>query len=271
MRLFLISGAAALVGLAAPASAQYYAPRPAYAPAPARTSPPLPPSYDRGDWVRECRAYLRDRRRRGETGGVVGGLIGGAGGALLGNELADDGSRVAGSLIGGGIGGLAGVAIGTAIGLTGRDDERRDCRAWLEHYERAAAERAADGYGYDDYDYDYDQGGYGYGYDDGYAYAAPGYGGGYGGSGGGYAYASGGGYSGGYASGYAGGGYAASVVVVVEHQRGERYVPVIREEIIEETYETTEYETVRERVTDYVPAPVERRRSDKRIRYTKQR
>ncbi|MEL7739334.1 hypothetical protein AAG614_13200 [Citromicrobium bathyomarinum] len=266
MRLFLISGAAALVGLAAPASAQYYAPRPAYAPAPARTSPPLPPSYDRGDWVRECRAYLRDRRRRGETGGVVGGLIGGAGGALLGNELADDGSRLAGSLIGGGIGGLAGVAIGTAIGLAGRDDERRDCRAWLDHYERAAAERAADGYGYD-YDYGYDQGGYGYGYDDGYAYAAPGYGGG------GYAYASGGGYSGGYAGGYAGGGYATGVVVVVEHQRGERYVPVIREEIIEETYETTEYETVRERVTDYVPLPVEhpQPRGDKRIRYTKQR
>ena len=61
--------------------------------------------------------------------------------------------------------------------------------------------------------------------------------------------------------------------VVVEHQRGERYVPVIREEIIEETYETTEYETVRERVTDYVPLPVEhpQPRGDKRIRYTKQR
>ncbi|MEC8178852.1 MAG: hypothetical protein VX072_04230, partial [Pseudomonadota bacterium] len=130
----------------------------------------------------------------------------------------------------------------------------------------AAAERAADGYDYD-YDYGYDQGGYGYGYDDGYAYAAPGYGGG------GYAYTSGGGYSGGYAGGYAGGDYAAGVVVVVEHQRGERYVPVIREEVIEETYETTEYETVRERVTDYVPVPVEhpQPRGDKRIRYTKQR
>ena len=77
----------------------------------------------------------------------------------------------------------------------------------------------------------------------------------------------------GYAGGYAGGGYATGVVVVVEHQRGERYVPVIREEIIEETYETTEYETVRERVTDYVPLPVEhpQPRGDKRIRYTKQR
>ena len=82
MHLFLISGAAALVGLAAPASAQYYAPRPTYAPA--RANPTLPPSYDRGAWVREGRAYLRERRRRGETGGVVGGLIGGAGGALLG-------------------------------------------------------------------------------------------------------------------------------------------------------------------------------------------
>ena len=59
--------------------------------------------------------------------------------------------------------------------------------------------------------------------------------------------------------------------MVIEHQRGERYVPVIREEIIEETYETTEYETVRERVTNYVPVPAERPRGDKRIRYTKQR
>ena len=269
MRLLFVFGVASFVGLAAPASAQYYAPRPDYTPVPVRSSPPPRARYDQADWERECRAYLSDRRRRSDTGAVIGGLIGGAGGALLGNEVAGDGSRLGGSLIGAGVGGIAGAAVGSAIGRAEGDESWRDCREWGERYERTG-----DDYGYY-HDYDdrrggYAQGGgYDYGYDDAYAYAAPGYVGGHGG----YAYARGTGYSGGYTGGYVGGGYAPGVVVVIEHQRGERYVPVVREEIVEEIYETIEYETVRERVIDYAPVPVEysRPQRDKRIRYTKQR
>lgn len=267
MRSIILASAAALGVAAVPASAQYYrAPQtvytapPAYsAPAPqyaqtqyAQTLPPLPPTYDRGDWMRDCRTYLRERRRRGETGGIIGGLIGGAGGAYAGNRLADDGSRLAGSLIGGGIGGLAGVAIGTLIGLAGRDDAKRDCRQWLAHYEQALAAQAINGGGYA-------YGGDGYGYPQGYDYDYRG-GNGYGYSqGGGYAY----GYGGGYTSSQAGG-----VVVTIEHERGERYVPVIREEIVEEYYEVEEYEVVRERTIHPRPAQP---RGDKRIKYIKRK
>ena len=149
-----------------------------------------------------------------------------------------------------------------------RSDRRRDCEEWLDHYERSA-----------DYGYDYYDGGYAYrdGYRNGgsYSYGYPGgptYGGGYGygygqGYGGGYS----GGYSGGYAGGYSGGTVTTGgVVVIVEQERGERYVPVIREEIIEETYETTEYETVRETVIVEVPRKHHPKpRKDKYIKYIK--
>ncbi|MBB3034429.1 hypothetical protein [Alteriqipengyuania lutimaris] len=258
MRSIILASAAMLGISAAPASAQYYrAPQtytapPAYAaptvqyapphyapPQYAQTLPPLPPTYDRDDWIRDCRVYLRDRRRRGETGGVVGGIIGGAAGAYAGNRLADDGSRLAGSLIGGGIGGLAGVAIGTLIGLAGRDDAKRDCKQWLSHYEQALAAQAINGGGYayggDDYGYRGDN----YGYAQGGAYA----------------------YGGGYSSSQVG-----AVVVTIEHQHAERYVPVIREEIVEEYYEVEEREVVRERIVH--PRPVQPR-GDKRIKYIK--
>ena len=57
--------------------------------------------------------------------------------------------------------------------------------------------------------------------------------------------------------------------MIVEHERGERYIPVIREEVIEETYETTEYETVRERVVEEVPVPYQPRRGPKYIKSVK--
>ena len=284
----------AMACLAVPASAQryaaptqYYAAPPAYAQQPAYgyATPTMPPAYDRDDWIKECRANLRERRRRGETGGVVGGLVGGTGGAILGDALSEDGSRLAGSLIGGGIGGIAGVAIGTAIGLMGRDEEKRDCKAWLQHYERASAAQSASGYGQQ---YNDGYGGRVDGYSsDGYAYEgryprgneysygysqAPAYGGNYGYSQG---YSQGGGYA------YGQGGYTTTtqsggVVVVVEEAHGERYIPVIVEEIIEEVYEVQETEIIRERVIDYVPVeyhpqPAPRAQPTKRIRYSKQR
>ena len=57
--------------------------------------------------------------------------------------------------------------------------------------------------------------------------------------------------------------------MIIEEQRGQRYVPVIREEIIEEYYEVEEREVIRERVITRVPQP--RPRPDKRIKYIKQR
>lgn len=134
-----------------------------------------------------------------------------------------------------------------------RDDGWRDCQEWRDDYDPAATS---------DYDYDYQYGdGYRGGYRNNgrYSYRYPSRRNTYG-----YRYGYRGGYSGGYSSGYSG-GYAAGhgggyvttetggVVVIVEQARGERYVPVIREEVIEETYETTEYETVRERVITQVP------------------
>jgi hypothetical protein len=105
------------------------------------------------------------------------------------------------------------------------------------------------------------EGGYAYGYPAGRADQRYGYG---------YGYS--GGYSGGYSAAY-GGGYVTTqsggVTVIVEHERGERYIPVIREEIIEETYETTEYETVRERVVEEVPVPYQPRRGPKYIKSVK--
>ena len=57
--------------------------------------------------------------------------------------------------------------------------------------------------------------------------------------------------------------------MIIEEQAGERYVPVIREEIIEEYYEVEEHEIVRERVIEHVPHP--QPEQGKRIRYIKQR
>lgn len=256
MRSILITAGAAVACLASPAAAQYYAgPQQAYtapsayqtyqtynAPpayhhqqAYAQALPPLPPAYDRNSWMRDCRVYLRERRRRGEAGGVIGGVIGAAGGAYAGNRIAEDGSRLAGSLIGGGIGGLAGLAIGTLIGLAGRDDTKRDCKDWLNQYERAYANQVAYGGGYG-----HNYGGSGYGY-------TPGYGGG-------------------YTTSHAGG-----VVVTIEHHSGgQRYVPVIREEVTEEYYEVEDTAVVRERAIERTPV-VPRAQPTKRIKYIKGR
>ena len=113
-----------------------------------------------------------------------------------------------------------------------RDARRQDCWAWLSHYENTAA--ATQTYGYDDADYAY-RGGYRDAYrgdyDRGYSYGyeAPSY------RAGGYRYADG--YSSGYSGRYGGGGgytttQSGSVLVIVEQQASERYVPVIVEEII---------------------------------------
>ncbi len=291
LRRIIFTSGFAIACVAAPASAQryeapgeYYAAPPAYEPQAgyAYAPPAMPPAYDRDDWVRECRAHLRDRRRRGETGGVIGGIVGGAGGALLGDELSEDGSRLAGTLIGGGIGGIAGVAIGTAIGLAGRDEERRDCKEWLRHYESAAAAQAANGYGYrydDGYDgradgyssdgYTY-EGRYRRGGDYSYGYATPpAHGGNYGYSRG---YSRGGGYSYGQGGGYTTTTQTGGVVVVIEEQRAERCVPVIIEEVIEEVYEVEETEIIRERVVEEVPVEYyPQPQPTKRIKYIKQR
>ena len=276
MRSTIIAGSLALAGIAAPTSAQYYAApeQPTYsAPRAApiayyRTLPALPSGYDRSDWMRDCHAYLDERRRRGRDGAVIGGLIGGAGGAVLGNELAEDGSRLTGTLIGGGIGGIAGAVIGSLI-ARGGDDDRLDCDGWLTEYHRVYSDQADYGYGYGDGGYgdDYAYRGGGYYRDDyryGYRSAPVQY----------YNYRQGSGYGAGY--GYAaggGGGYVTTqsggVVVIIE-DRGERYIPVIREEIVEEYYEVQEREVVRERVIERVRT-VPQPRPDKRIKYVKQR
>ena len=70
MRSTIIAGSLALAGIAAPASAQYYAApeQQAYsAPRAApiayyRNLPALPSGYDRSDWMRDCHAYLDERR-----------------------------------------------------------------------------------------------------------------------------------------------------------------------------------------------------------------
>jgi hypothetical protein len=136
------------------------------------------------------------------------------------------------------------------------NDGWSDCRDWPQPDYTTTTDRY--GYQYSDgYRGGYrGEGGYAYGYPAGWADQRYGYGYGYGD---GYS----GGYSGGYSAAY-GGGYVTTqsggVTVIVEHERGERYVPVIREEIIEETYETTEYDTVRERVVEEVPVRYQPRR-----------
>lgn len=109
---------------------------PAYAP---QTGyPPMPPVIDRDAWIADCRAYLREERRRADRGGTAGGLLGAVAGGVIGNRIAD-GERLGGTLIGAGIGGLAGLFIGQAIALAGGDGTKRDCKAWLRSYEDAYA------------------------------------------------------------------------------------------------------------------------------------
>jgi len=243
MRSIIITCGAALACLSAPAAAQYYRAEQSYTP---------PSSYEGGAWEADCLDYLRDRDRRGDRGAVIGGLVGGVGGAVLGNEVAGDGSRLAGTLIGGGVGTLAGAAAGRSI-AQGDDGYWRECEAWYDsRYDGGSWQGDGGNYAYGGYYEDAPR----YGYGDGYSYGSRG---GYARSGGsGYGYSSGGGY----ASAQSGG-----VVVIVEEQRGERYVPVIREEIIEEYYEVEEREIVRERIIERTPHP----RPDKRIKYIKQR
>ena len=100
--------------------------------------PPMPPVLDRDEWLAECRAYLSERRRRGDDGAVTGGLLGAAAGGLIGNRLAD-GERLGGTLIGAGVGGLVGLFIGQAIALGGDGGRSRDCKDWLRAYEDSLA------------------------------------------------------------------------------------------------------------------------------------
>ncbi len=113
-----------------------YPPYPAYAPQ--AGYPPMPPVVDRDAWIADCRAYLREERRRADRGGTAGGLLGAIAGGVIGNRVAD-GERLGGTLIGAGIGGLAGLFIGQAIALAGGDGTKRDCKAWLRSYEDAYA------------------------------------------------------------------------------------------------------------------------------------
>ena len=101
--------------------------------------PPMPPVIDRKAWISECRAYLRERRRRADTGAVAGGVLGAAAGAVIGNEVANVGDKLGGALIGGGVGGLVGLFIGQAIALAGGDGTKKDCKRWLRTYEESYA------------------------------------------------------------------------------------------------------------------------------------
>ncbi len=100
--------------------------------------PPMPPVLDRDAWIADCRAYLREHRRRGDRGALTGGLLGAAAGGVLGNRIAD-GERLGGTLIGAGVGGLVGLFIGQAIAQAGGDGTKKDCKHWLRTYEESLA------------------------------------------------------------------------------------------------------------------------------------
>lgn len=124
---------------------QPYAAYPGYAGYPAYPGyspqagyPPMPPVFDRDAWIADCRAYLREERRRADRGGTAGGLLGAVAGGVIGNRITD-GERLGGTLIGAGIGGLAGLFIGQAIAMAGGDGTKRDCKDWLRSYESAHA------------------------------------------------------------------------------------------------------------------------------------
>ena len=193
--------------------------------------PPMPPVFDRTAWIDECRAYVRDRRRRGDAGATVGGLLGAAAGGIIGNRVAD-GERLGGTLIGAGVGGLAGLAIGSAIALAKGDPDKRNCREWLDRYE----DRIAYGGGYP-----------GGGYEGGYY---PGYGGQHwGGQQWGGQWAQSWGWS---------GAYMVAPVTTIVHHHQQAYVPVVREIVTEEWVE----ENVVEHKHYHQPAP--------KVRYIKQ-
>jgi hypothetical protein len=120
---------------------------------------PLPPRFDRDEWLENCRARIRGVDRK-DIGGVIGGLLGGIAGGVIGNR-AWDSRRTAGTLIGAGVGGLAGIAIGAAIGAASERRREDECAWRLDEY----LSNGHPGYGY----------GYGYGYS-GYGYPAYGYG-----------------------------------------------------------------------------------------------
>lgn len=118
-------------------------------------APPMPPRFDRDEWLADCRARIRGVDRK-DRGGVIGGLLGGIAGGIVGNRVYDS-ERLAGTLIGAGVGGLAGIAIGVAIGAAG-DRKREDECAWhLDRYMAGGYPGVAYGQGYPGY-------GYGYGY-----------------------------------------------------------------------------------------------------------
>ncbi|ABC64707.1 hypothetical protein ELI_13075 [Erythrobacter litoralis HTCC2594] len=167
--------------------------------------PPMPPVFDRGAWLDECRAYVRERRRRGDRGATIGGLLGAAAGGVIGNRVASS-ERLGGALIGAGVGGLAGLAIGSAVALAQGDPDKRNCKDWLERYEDGIA-----------------NGGY---YPGGYYPGYPGHG--WGGQWG---------QSWSHGSGWSGGYVVAPVTTVVVHHGG--YVPVVREIVTEEWVEET--------------------------------
>jgi len=117
---------------------------------------PLPPRFDREEWLDECRRRIRGLDRE-ERGGVIGGLLGGIAGGIIGNRAYDT-KRLAGTLLGAGIGGAAGILIGSAIGAAS-DRRREDECAWrLDEY--LAGGHAGYGHGYPGYGYP----AYGYGY-----------------------------------------------------------------------------------------------------------
>lgn len=119
---------------------------------------PMPPRFDRGAWLAECRERIRGVDRK-DRGGVIGGLLGAIAGGVAGNRLWDS-RRLAGTLLGAGVGGLAGAAIGSAVAASGDRDRDDECADYLDRY-------MAGGYGSQGYGYP----GYGYGY--GYSYAYP--------------------------------------------------------------------------------------------------
>lgn len=123
---------------------------PVYYPAPPQGHVAAPQHFDREAWLDECRADLRDGKRKG---GLFGGVLGAIAGGVIGNRVDDDGNRLAGTLIGAGIGGIAGAAIGQAIGGASDRRERDECERYLDGY----------GYGYPAHGYGHSYG-YGYGY-----------------------------------------------------------------------------------------------------------
>ncbi|WBY16961.1 hypothetical protein PF049_01985 [Erythrobacteraceae bacterium WH01K] len=126
--------------------------------------PPLPSemAFDRTGWLDACEDELRARKERGAAGG---GLFGAIAGGIIGNRVAD-GERLGGTLLGAGLGGIAGAAIGSAIGSAVRGNPYlRECKAYLENWERGGYRQANYGqyYGHQAY-------GYGYTYMPGIAY-----------------------------------------------------------------------------------------------------